>query len=175
MTVTRRSLSSSSPPGIRPGLGFEKRPPATSVEAGVVDRLLSQVNAARDNSSYLGQGLARARGALKSARLEARSENWDGYGARPVDPSSYFIASQFIESLAPRNLPTDISVDPDGEVSVNWDFAADRTFSISIGADGRLSYAGRFGPNRVRGVEYFIDSVPVQVVGLVDRVRLHNQ
>jgi hypothetical protein len=170
MTLARRNLYMVPLNAPWRGAGIVNRARPSSVEAQFVDRLFNEVAIARDNSSYLGEGLTKARSALRAAYLEALSENWDGYAAKSVDPGAYFIAARFIESLGSRYLPTDFSVDPDGEISINWDLEPDRTFSVSVGADGRLAYAGRFGPSRARGVEYFTEGVPGQVLSLIRRI-----
>lgn len=153
-------------------LGRTDRAPAFSQEAQMIDQLVSEVMSARESSRYLGGISAEARSRLRATYLEALSDNWDGQGANPVDPGAYFMAVQFLESLHPSYRPTDFSVDPDGEVSINWDFGADRTFSVSVGADGRLAYAGRFGPSRTRGVEYFTDTLPSHILTLIQRVQI---
>ncbi len=46
-----------------------------------------------------------------------------------------------------------VSIDPDGEVSLEWYREPRRVFSVSVGANGELNYAGLFGGSRVHGVE----------------------
>jgi len=148
---------------------------ASSEEAESVNKALDNLTAARRLSQYLGDGVIRTLSNLCAVYEEASEDNWDGQGARPADQSAYFFTRRFIASLRNSDLPTDITVDPDGEFSINWDYAADRVFSVSVGANGRLAYAGRFGPNRVRGVEYFTHDVPEQILRSIRRVQPEPQ
>lgn len=91
---------------------------------------------------------------------DALEENRDGYGAKPVDPDSFLMAVRLFHSL-PRMLPLpDVSVDPDGEVAFEWYVEPRRSFSVSVGADGVLTYAGLFGSAKVHGTEHLVDELP---------------
>ncbi|KAI3594184.1 hypothetical protein D9X30_0416 [Cupriavidus sp. U2] len=61
-------------------------------------------------------------------------------------------------------LPTDaalpeVSVDPDGEVAFDW-IDDNKMLSVSIGSGGGVTYAGKFGAERVSGTARFSRSVP---------------
>lgn len=100
---------------------------------------------------------------LESACLEAAVENWDGYGAEPVDRAAYERARVFLRALPVTAPDPEISVDPDGEVSFTWQREPRKVFSISVGRSRLVSYAGVFGPNTTYGDEHFVDELP-QVV-----------
>lgn len=126
--------------------------------------------ASQADSQFLGTPLLKTISELRDAYTEANEDNWDGYGARPAEPASLFHARRFVALLGFGQQPTDISVDPDGEVSLDWDYEADRVLSISVASDGRLSYAARLGPCRVRGIEVLQDDVPWSLMALIGRV-----
>ena len=74
-------------------------------------------------------------------------------GGQFVDPSTFRHARAFIEML-PSSVPApDVSVDDDGEIGFDWDYAARLVFSVSVGRDGTLSYAGLFGHSKAFGTE----------------------
>lgn len=143
---------------------------ACSSAAGVVERMVRNMVAAQADSQFLGIPSLRTMSELRDAYAEASESDWDGYGAQPADPASFFHARRFLMLQGLGQQPTDVSVDPDGEVSLNWDFEPDRVLSISVAPDGRLSYAARLGPNRVRGIEVLLDEIPEAIVALIRRV-----
>lgn len=104
---------------------------------------------------------------LEKARRDARVANWDGEGARAIDPAAYAVAKQFILTLPSTSPAPSVSVDRDGEVDLAWDFDRDHVFSISISAAGRLAYAGIFGQERHTGAAQFIDEIPASVSNLL--------
>jgi hypothetical protein len=107
---------------------------------------------------------------LRRVLEESARENWDGYGALPAQVAAYDYAVALLASL-PAMIPTpDISVDPDGEIAFDWFWESRLTFSISISADGRLSYAGLFGPNRTHGAEQFSGALPGTISGGLARL-----
>lgn len=102
-----------------------------------------------------------AREALLEAYCHAINENWDGEGAAAADPISYGFASSVLDAL-PGWVPNpDVYVDPDGEFCVEWDNGPRSVFSVSVGRDGTLTYAGLFGSRKSHGVEPFTDSLPL--------------
>lgn len=108
--------------------------------------------------------------ALAEAASEAAIENWDGYGARPVSFAAAYIAQSFIK-LLPTTFPApEVSIDPDGEVSLDWIRSKDRMLSVSISGDGRITYAGRFGLARQSGSEIFVDEFPTNLLSCLRRL-----
>ncbi len=107
---------------------------------------------------------------LLSIREECAAENWDGYGAQPMDPDSFNEAVRFVRAL-PTTIPDpDVSVDPDGEISIEWHLEPRRVFSVSIGMRNEITYAGLFGLNKTYGREYFGDEIPKEVFHNLDRL-----
>jgi hypothetical protein len=108
--------------------------------------------------------------ALEAAYLAARDDNWDGAGSKRVEPSTYGYAQQFLQFLPtlpilPNNMALpEIVADTDGEILFEWDYGPRRVFSISIGRDGTLSYAGLFDRNKVHGREPFSGALPPAIL-----------
>lgn len=107
---------------------------------------------------------------LINVAKEAISPNWDGCGARPIDARAFAQAIAFLNALPTTTKVPEISVDPDGEVSVSWDERSDWIFSVSIGPTGRLSYAGKFGDSKAHGTEWFFDEIPKGVLDNIARL-----
>ncbi len=98
------------------------------------------------------------------------SENWDGYGAQPVDPNSFNEAERFIRALPTTVRKPEVAVDPDGEISLEWYLEARKVFSVSIGKRNEITYAGLYGLNKTYGREYFDDEIPKAIFDNLDRL-----
>ena len=90
-----------------------------------------------------------------------------------VEASTYRHASQFLALLPASTPKPEIIVEEDGEIAFDWDFGPRRVFSVSVGRDGTLSYAGLSGIRKAHGVTMLEhDSIPRNVLdGLAAVVR----
>jgi hypothetical protein len=102
---------------------------------------------------------------------ECQSPDWDGYGAQAVRIDVKTQAQRFVD-LLPYRLPApDPTADPDGDISLLWDFGPGLVFSVSISADGTLTYAGLLGGGIKRhGVEPFNGDVPKIILQSIDEL-----
>jgi hypothetical protein len=100
---------------------------------------------------------------LEDVRLEASQPGWNGYGAAPINPEAYENARSFLESLPPSAPPPEVSVDPDGDVSLDWMFGERRALSVSLGRAGRCTFAWMRGRRTYRGTEWLDDGIPAPV------------
>jgi hypothetical protein len=91
-------------------------------------------------------------------------------GSAPVEPSTYAYASQFLQILPANALPPDISVDTDGELLFEWDRGPRQTFSVSVGRDGTLTFAGLLGYRKVHGTEHFREALPLVIADWIQDV-----
>ena len=68
--------------------------------------------------------------------------------------------------LLPRTVPKpEVAPDPDGEISFDWIGKSGKMFSVSISADGRITYAGRFGDkSKTHGVEQLSEVFPREIL-----------
>jgi hypothetical protein len=118
-----------------------------------------------------GEGYADAVAQLEDLLVECAEVDWDGYGAAPIDLAAFEQAQRLLEVLPSSFSFPFVSADPDGEVSFDWFQGDSDVFSLSVGADGRLSYAGVFGPSRVFGTEFLSDEIPEAVLGQLRRIQ----
>ena len=101
---------------------------------------------------------------------ECSTENWDGYGAQPVDPDSFNEAERFIRALPTTVSEPEVAVDPDGEISLEWYFEPRKVFSVSIGKRNEIKYAGLYGLNKTYGREFFDDEIPKAIFDNIERL-----
>lgn len=119
--------------------------------------LLSSLAVSRTTESALSE--------LNEVRVEAAEAGWDGHGARPVSFDAYLYARRFLEALPTTAPSPEVSADPDGEVSFDWVFGPRKALTLSIGSNGRCSYAWIRGKQKSRGTEWLDDEVPTNILG----------
>lgn len=140
-----------------------------SEEARTLGDLLSAV-LDFPNSIAVGEPKRSAVTALSEAFSRAQYDNWVGLGSAAVEPSTYEYAATFLR-LLPTTAPTpEVSVDSDGEISFEWDFGPRQVFSVSIGRDGTLTYAGLFGASKSHGTEQLAYAVPQAIALNLERL-----
>ncbi|HEY1462745.1 MAG TPA: hypothetical protein VGF44_04945 [Terriglobales bacterium] len=89
--------------------------------------------------------------------------------AAPVTINTVNTALKFA-FLLPRSLPIpEVAADPDGEISFDW-AKSQKLFSVSIGANGIISYAGRFSEkSKVHGTEQFSEAIPPEILRGIEK------
>ena len=100
---------------------------------------------------------------------DAATENWDGEDAVPAQAGAHRHAVTFVTELDADAPFPEVSVDPDGELSLNWYVGTD-VFSVSINEAGRLSYAGLLGASDCHGTEWMVERVPAEVIHQLARL-----
>ncbi len=123
-----------------------------------------------ENSISLGERKRAARSQLAQAFAEAWVEDWDDMGSAAAEPSTYAYASQFLD-LLPSSVPIpEIAVDRDGEMYFEWYRGPRLVFTVCVGRDGTLTYAGLFGYNKSHGVELLGETLPRIISTNIERV-----
>ena len=110
-----------------------------------------------------------AQDALAAVCQSAQVDHWDGAGARRVEPSSYRYARQLIHRLPRWVSPPEIAIDRDGEILFEWDHGRRHVFTISIGKDGTLTFAGLFGQTTIHGIDHGRDELSSTIVEYLER------
>ena len=143
-----------------------------SEDANTVQKRISEIKEYFFQSETVGKWRREILRNLEEIKEECSVENWDGYGASPVKKDSYNEAVRFIEAL-PDSLPIpEVDVDPDGEIAFEWDMGRRKVFSVSVGSNNELAYAGLFGSNKSHGTEYFGNKLPKVILDNILRVFL---
>jgi hypothetical protein len=106
---------------------------------------------------------------LEAVAEECAVHNWDCYDAQPVSARAIGCAWKLLDQLVDDFPRPEVSADPDGEVSLDWLDGVERGLSISVNAEGRLSYAGFFGRSKAHGVEFLQDEIPEGVMEALRR------
>ena len=87
--------------------------------------------------------------ALLGIRNGCGRVGWDGDGALPVSDCTIDVAGKLTECLFTmlrRGAPApDLIPESDGEICISWSIDANRVFSVSVGAHGKMNFAGQFG------------------------------
>jgi hypothetical protein len=130
------------------------------------DRVIRQNAEELFGSESLSGNVRRLQSDLAKLAADCAEEGWDGYGALPLSLDSYQHAERFLCKY-PRNWPMPhLTADPDGEVSFGWDRGSpQRSFSFSIGPQGRMSFVGILGSEEIHGKAIFGDSIPEVILG----------
>lgn len=101
---------------------------------------------------------------------EFTKQNWDGYGAKPINAKSYENALHFAMSLPSNILSPEVEVTTNGKVLFTWSEGRRKTFSVIIGNMHELSYAGLYGATHTYGIEFFSDCIPETILNNIGKV-----
>lgn len=107
------------------------------------------------------------------ARLytECRKEGWDGYSAVPISAGAYHAAVRFLWATPAAFPMPDVVPEPDGSISMEWEYGRWNALSLSIGDDSRIAYAAMLGKEkREKGSEVFDDVIPQQILSILWKV-----
>ena len=142
------------------GVSSDARAVKVTIEAVMKDMM--------QQSIFMAEPYWKANDALLTAYHNAQNENWDGYGAKRASPIAYAYAQRFLRML-PMNVPVpDVLVDPDGEISFEWDKGARQVFSVSVGDRRELTYAAILGGSKHHGVVSFSDEIPKNILDILE-------
>lgn len=109
---------------------------------------------------------------LESILSECSENDWDGYGALPIDLKSVRWASKFIAHLPDYISYPELSPEPTGELTMLWD---KRGYYIIIGinSEGHISYGGTSPTGHIYGDSQLNDDatkIPVEITELLELV-----
>jgi hypothetical protein len=107
---------------------------------------------------------------LEIAHQAIIEKTYDRDGLDQLKPSTIFNALKLAGLLSNRIPRPEVDIDPDGELSFEWYQAPNKLLSISIGQDGRLAYAGRFGLKRISGIDYLGEQFPNELAVFIERM-----
>ena len=90
--------------------------------------------------------------ALASLPSNYSRENWNGYGEKPLNESSYRHAMEFACSLPLSCRNADVGIDADGEVTFEWYRSKDCQCSLTFAESGSVYCVVRHDGDRVSAV-----------------------
>ena len=108
---------------------------------------------------------------LYELAAECAEADWDGYGAEAVSQNAVERSAHFIRRL-PEGLPLpEISVEPDGEIALDWSPTPTQTFSVSIGPADRMACAWVNGTEHGHVVAYSNNGeIPSRILQEIQRI-----
>lgn len=109
---------------------------------------------------------------LREIFSECSTENWDGYGALPINEQAVLEAERFI-AIMPLFMPDpEIAPEPSGDIGFQWSFGENRILAVSFEGRNIVTYAAILGSSeRTKyGRELFNDSIPQEVVQGVEEI-----
>lgn len=163
MTTTFTDAARAAPLPFPPNVGVSSTAAALEGEMEDIEQvLLLTVTHGRRYSQTLHS--------LAEACESSAAENWDGYGACAIDPSSLSKAIWFSKLIPTRAALPEVTIDPDGEVRFEWYRGPRRVFAVTVRGNGELVYAGIFGASEIHGTEYLEDQLPPSFLANIDRV-----
>jgi hypothetical protein len=143
-----------------PGVGADYQR-LLSLLQDTVQRLVDSVS--------LGEPLHKTYKQLYQVLEECGRSDWDAYGAKPVLFESYENAKRFARALPFSFSSPEVSAEPDGDITFEWYSTPTRVFSVSVGPQNELHYAGLFGVSRAYGTEVFHDEIPEVILSHIKR------
>lgn len=106
--------------------------------------------------------------ARSSRALNDLMDMAEEYGIDANSSPAFARAKQFLLAM-PSEIPApELALDNDGEVVFDWINQRNEMLTVSLRADGRLSYAARRLPNeKEHGTKWFTGTLPSRIVSLV--------
>jgi hypothetical protein len=88
-------------------------------------------------------------GALCNIKENCSNPDWHGVCSVPVTQQTIRLTAEIAEmlySMVPKGTPApDLIPEGDGEICISWSITANHLFSVSVGAHGKINFAGQFG------------------------------
>lgn len=107
---------------------------------------------------------------LANIYYDCSVENWDDDGAIEITAGVIVSTLKFLRALPDSQLP-EIGPDPQGEILLSWYKGDEDVFSVSIGENSRVAFAGLFGESEVRGQEHLENgNIPIDVSQYIQRI-----
>ena len=151
--------------------GYGRNNTAISIEVQSTKNAVAELLESKERSLSLFGKKALAISAINEMAAECATDDWDGYGALPIDPLVVWNAEEFIRAL-PDNLPVpEVSPEPDGSISFDWIRSRNQIVSVSIGTTNRLAFAWLDGTERGHSVVNFDGStVPHRLIYAINPI-----
>ncbi len=100
--------------------------------------------------------------------VSERKEAWEeGSTYPPVSELSLNWACHFMILLPKNTTDSELSADPDGEISLEWRGGVDHILSVGIGADGTIYYAYVSGNDRMHASWNLEKGLPDSLKGML--------
>jgi len=102
--------------------------------------------------------------------VQRLDENWDGYGAEPLNIGAFTEATRFIDFLPDNYQMPEASPEPSGSIGLEWYYDELNIISIGFHGNGRASYAAIINGLPRDGDFYLNGGLPKSILGLFDEM-----
>jgi hypothetical protein len=123
--------------------------------------ILADYNSKNERSISLGWRAA-LRGELTDILANYSKPGWDGESADPISVNAATVANSIIDSLPDNVIPPELTPEPNGRISIDWNLGKNRMLSVSIG-DEYIAYAAIVGLRRYHGQTELQYELPKEV------------
>jgi hypothetical protein len=154
---------------------FDQAATAFGPDASRIREELSSIESGFGNSVFFAGSAQTASDALWGLAIKAGEDDWDSEGGSKISEGSLELALKLLKKM-PRDWPApDVDLDSDGDVAFEWYAGPGRRLSVSVGKNGKLSYAWMI-PNydgkveRNYGVAESQGVFPETISGVVSRL-----
>ena len=109
---------------------------------------------------------------LRETFRECSIEDWDGYGALPIQEQVVLEAERFI-AVMPAFMPDpEIVPEPSGDIGFEWSFGENRILAVSFAGRNIITYAAILGSSeRTKcGKEKFNNSIPQVILKGIEEI-----
>ena len=109
---------------------------------------------------------------LRETIGECSIEDWDGYGALPIQEQAVLEAERFI-TFMPAFMPDpEIAPEPSGDIGLQWSFGENRILTVSFEGRDIITYAAILGSSeRTKcGKEKFNNSIPQVILKGIEEI-----
>ena len=126
--------------------GFYDYEPVSQLSGEVTRRWAEERNYLQGSAS---DWFPTVEAACQVIRSECNTADWDGQGAFAVNDQVIAITENIVRALfalVPKGMPApEIIPEADGEICINWTADPEKLLSLSVGAQGKINFAGQFG------------------------------
>ena len=120
--------------------------PVSDVSKALSDKWAQERNYLKGSAS---DWLPTVDAVFRVIRDECQKADWDGPGSLAISDGVIAITKRVVEALftlVPKGTPApDLIPEADGEIWISWVVDRDSQLSISVGAHGKINFAGQFG------------------------------
>jgi hypothetical protein len=148
----------------------ETKTKAESDAARVIDQASRDRMRELQKSETVGGVYSQFMAEFDSVVRECMVENWDGYGAMILTPSTMSAAWRFAQVIPLGICKPSVGAEPDGHITFEWHVSPEKTLSVSVDGLANLHYAVLLGPAQHYGTESFVGVVPALLLELIYQV-----
>lgn len=115
-----------------------------SQEAGRLEEIEARTREVMEEPVKSRGPLSAIRDLVDAIQL-ANKDNWDGEGAKGLEPQTIQNAVSFLKALPHQYAPPIIGPEPDGELAFEWLGHGPWVLSVSVGPQKQITYAAKLG------------------------------